>query len=69
MRVRSLNVPGSLSSAFTTRYRASPSRFGVSFHFRPAGKPAPPRPRSPEPSTISTIFSGARSRRAVEAAW
>src|SRR5215469_12303270 len=69
IRVRSLNVPGSPSSALTTRYRVSPSRFGVSRHLRPAGKPAPPRPRSPLCSTISVTWSGVRSLSTRVAAW
>jgi hypothetical protein len=33
--------------------------FGMKLHFMPVTKPAPPRPRSPEALTISTIASGA----------
>ena len=42
---RSLNVPGSPSSMFTAMTRGSGSA-ATRRHLRPAGKPAPPRPRS-----------------------
>jgi hypothetical protein len=45
MMVMSLNVPGSPSSAFTTRYIGLPATGLQKPHFTPAGKPAPPRPR------------------------
>ena len=45
---RSMNAPGSPSSALQTTYLRSPSALRHASHLRPAGKPAPPRPRSPE---------------------
>ena len=47
MSNRSLNVPGSISSALTTKNlgRRALSPIGTALHFLPAGKPAPPRPR------------------------
>ena len=42
-------MPGSLSSALITRKDGRPSLFlGMKDHFRPEGKPAPPRPRRPD---------------------
>jgi hypothetical protein len=54
---RSLNVPGSDSSAFTHRYAGRLS-FGRNDALRPVGKPAPPRPRRPEASTWPTTSAG-----------
>jgi hypothetical protein len=52
---RSLHVPGSDSSAFTTKKFGRPSLcFGMNEYLRPDGNPAPPRPRRPE-SLISWI--------------
>src|ERR687892_2107585 len=42
---RSLNVPGSDSSALTTRYVGRPVSFARKLAFLPIGNPAPPRPR------------------------
>ena len=45
---RSLNVPGSPSSALQTTYLAPPGltlAAAARFHLVPVGKPAPPRPR------------------------
>ena len=47
MSSRSLNVPGSDSSALQTRY-LSIAPFGRNEAFLPIAKPAPPRPRMPE---------------------
>ena len=41
----SLQVPGSDSSALTTRYFGLGLSCGMKPHFMPVGKPAPPRPR------------------------
>jgi hypothetical protein len=60
---RSLNVPGSDSSALQQRYLAI-SPFGKKLAFFPVGKPAPPRPRSPLASSSSTSASGSSSRTA-----
>ena len=63
----SLQVPGSLSSAFTTRYfgfsiPSGPGPCGMKPHLMPVGKPAPPRPRRPESLTCWMIASGAMPR-------
>src|SRR5438128_1665334 len=58
MRTRSLHVPGSLSSAFTTMYLGLGDVRGTKLHFIPVGKPAPPRPRRFEAFTSSMICSG-----------
>ncbi len=48
MMLRSMNAPGSPSSALQTTYLGSAGERLVNSHLRPVGKPAPPRPRSPE---------------------
>ena len=53
----SLQVPGSDSSALTTRYFGFGLSCGMNDHFMPVGKPAPPRPRRPEAFTASMIAS------------
>ncbi len=55
----SLQVPGSDSSALTTRYLGFGLSCGMNDHFMPVGKPAPPRPRRPESLTAAMIASGA----------
>ncbi len=57
MSSRSLNVPGSDSSALQTRY-LSTCVLGMNEIFLPLGKPAPPRPRRPEASSSSSTVSG-----------
>ena len=55
---RSLKVPGSPSSAFTTRYLGKLVSLRTKFHFIPVGNPAPPRPRRLLFTTSSTICCG-----------
>ncbi len=56
--LRSMNAPGSPSSALQTTNFLSPAASRVNFHFRQVGNPAPPRPRSPEVRMVSITCSG-----------
>ena len=58
----SLQVPGSDSSALTTRYFGLGLSCGMKPHFMPVGKPAPPRPRRLEAFTASTTSAGGIAR-------
>ena len=58
----SLQVPGSDSSALTTRYFGFGLSCGMKPHFMPVGKPAPPRPRRPESLTAVMTSSGLHRR-------
>ncbi len=58
MMSRSLQVPGSPSSVLQTRYFWPGNWRGMKLHFRPVGKPAPPRPRRPEAFTSAMTWLG-----------
>ena len=53
---RSMNAPGSPSSALQITYLTAPGERRQNSHFAPVEKPAPPRPRRPE-AFISRITS------------
>ncbi len=54
---RSLNVPGSLSSALQTMYFSGPGAWRTNCHFDSVGNPAPPSPRRPEAFSVSNVRS------------
>src|SRR3954447_5751714 len=68
MRARSLNVAGSPSAPLATTNLRSPADpvSRTPAHFRPVGKPPPPRPRNPASPISLTVWAGpsssARSR-------
>ena len=64
---RSLNAPGSDSSALMTRYVGLPVSFARSDALRPIGKPAPPRPRRVA-ALISSMTACGSSARALSSA-
>ena len=51
-------MPGSLSSALQTMNFGFGDFLSTNCHLRPVGKPAPPRPRSPDFLTSSITASG-----------
>ena len=66
--LRSMNAPGSPSSALHSTYFTSPFALRVNSHFMPVEKPAPPRPRRPDFFTSSITCSGVISVRTFASA-
>ena len=62
---RSLNVPGSDSSALQTTY-LSMSPLGMKDAFVPIAKPAPPRPRMPDFCSSASTSAGLHVERPLE---
>src|SRR6266540_1258007 len=62
MITRSLNAPGSDSSALMTRYEGRAPLRSTRLALRPVGKPAPPRPRSVDVTSSSISASGSIAR-------
>ena len=60
---RSMNAPGSPSSALHTTYFCGALLGAQSDHLRPVGKPPPPRPRRPDSETVAMTSSGVISVR------
>ena len=60
-RTRSLNVPGSDSSALQMTYLGVAGWAATAAHLRPVGKAAPPRPMSFEAVTSSMTAAGPMS--------
>ncbi len=67
MITRSLNVPGSDSSALQIRYRVTSAAPATASHFTPAGNAAPPRPRKLAALTSATTEPGPISNAAARA--
>ena len=63
-----MKAPGSPSSPLQTTYLVSEFCFRTLSHFRPAGKPPPPRPRRPEVRISWQISSPVISKRAFSKA-
>ena len=68
MTDRSINAPGSPSSALQMTYFSSPGAFLANCHFCPVRNPAPPRPRSPDSFMTLIIESPVISLRAFSRA-
>src|SRR3954466_9093846 len=58
----SLQVPGSDSSALTTRYFGFGLSCGMNDHFMPVGKPAPPLPPGGAPPPAAAAETGVLDR-------